>query len=43
MNKKTDEERNFGIETLKVSPQLGRIEVIEYFTTSYHSRSGGGD
>lgn len=43
INEKTDDERDFVIETLKVSPLLGPIEVVEHFTTSYHSRNGGGD
>lgn len=39
----TDKERDFVIETLKDSPFLGKIETVEHFTSSYHSRNGGGD
>lgn len=39
----TDKERDFVIQTLKTSPLLGEIEIVEHFTSSYHSRNGGGD
>lgn len=38
-----DHERDFVLDSLKQSPLLGDVEVIEHFTTSYHSRNGGGD
>lgn len=39
----TDQERDFVIETLKKGHYLSGIETIEHFTSSYHSRNGGGD
>ncbi|MHC5268916.1 LssY C-terminal domain-containing protein [Enterococcus sp. LJL98] len=39
----TDKERDFVIQTLKASSLLGEVEIVEHFTSSYHSRNGGGD
>ena len=39
----TDQERDFVIETLQKAKATRYIEVIKHFTSSYHSRNGGGD
>lgn len=39
----TDQERDFVIKTLQDSRLLGNIDTVEHFTSSYHSRNGGGD
>lgn len=38
-----DQERDFLLRTLEKSSLLGTVSVIEHFTSSYHSRNGGGD
>ncbi|HUD11655.1 MAG TPA: LssY C-terminal domain-containing protein [Candidatus Saccharimonadia bacterium] len=38
-----DQERDFVIDTLKRIDALGEENVVEHFTSSYHSRNGGGD
>ncbi len=38
-----DEERDHIIDTLKVAEQVASVELVENFTTAYHSRNGGGD
>lgn len=38
-----DVERDFVISQLKTSTYLEDVEMVENFTTSYHSRNGGGD
>lgn len=38
-----DNERDYVIQTLKEAKQVDNIEVVENFTTAYHSRNGGGD
>jgi len=38
-----DKERDFLIETLQTSGCIKDIYLAEHFTTSYHSRNGGGD
>jgi LssY C-terminus len=39
----TDIERDYIVETVKVSSAEVELEVIENFSTGYHSRNGGGD
>jgi hypothetical protein len=38
-----DQERDFVLKTLTDSKVTKTINVVEHFTTSYHSRNGGGD
>jgi hypothetical protein len=38
-----DQERNHVVETLKDVHVIKKNDVIKHFTTSYHSRNGGGD
>jgi hypothetical protein len=38
-----DQERDFVIETLTKATAATSIRLVEHFTTSYHSRNGGGD
>ena len=38
-----DKERDFLLKTLKKNPLLREVKLVEHFTSSYHSRNGGGD
>jgi hypothetical protein len=38
-----DQERDFVIETLQHAKQVSNTKIIEHFTSSYHSRNGGGN
>lgn len=38
-----DKERDFIIKTLKEAGTVNKVTVVKHFTTSYHSRNGGGD
>jgi hypothetical protein len=38
-----DQERDFVIDTLKHAKVVGDITTVKHFTSSYHTRNGGGD
>lgn len=38
-----DKERDFLVQTLQNAKVTKAVKVVEHFTTSYHSRNGGGD
>lgn len=39
----TDEERDHVIKTLQETSKSTQVQVVEHFSTGYHSRNGGGD
>lgn len=43
INSDVDRERDFVLNSFKQVDQSISIDVVEHFTTSYHSRNGGGD
>jgi len=38
-----DKERDFVLNTIKKSKYIKKINLVEHFSSSYHSRNGGGD
>lgn len=38
-----DEERDYVIQTLQETGQVKELQIVEHFTTAYHTRNGGGD
>jgi hypothetical protein len=38
-----DQERDFVLQTLRISHATSSITIVKHFTSSYHARSGGGD